>query len=257
MAKTKSQRARGLDARAADPTAGRDADHAASNADRILGNKQNTEPKPVVILPFESSLAYVFKGAGGKLTAIEAARMSQDDDERLKKMVYAWDHATSRDQETIKLEDLCAAADLTPDAFLGLVIPALHRRNMDISRIVAIMAHPKVVEASVAAAQTTWGSLDRQMLLQQSGFLPSKAGQQINIDNRKQTLVTGSGGKVTAETTQVGLPSFEADAIEGAQVLRGDEGQNSRRLLPAPREDSTVSVPGEIIDAEVVDVQSD
>ena len=253
MAKTKTQRAKGLTERDTNPNAGRDSEHAAEGVNKTLG-KQDSTPKPVVILPFESTLAYVFKGAGGKLTAIEAARMAQDEDERLKKMVYAWDQATQRDKDNLKLEDLCSAADVRPDEFLGLVLPSLHRRNMDISRIIASMAHPKIVEAAVASAQTTWVSLDRQMLLSQSGFLPTKNGPSINIDNRKQTLVAGNGGKVSVEDGTAGLPSFEQDAIEGAQVLRNDEGAGSvKRLLPAPRESQGVAVPGEILDAEVVE----
>lgn len=260
MAKTRTKIAKGLTERDRNPNASRDSEHAAENANKALG-KQDTAPKHVDILPFESTLAFVFKGVGGKQTAVEAARMAQDDDERLKKFVYAWDQATQRDQEKIKLEDLCAAADLRPDDFLGLIMPALYRRNMDISKIISSMAQPKIVEAAVAAAQTTWGGMDRQMLLSERGFLPTKGGQQINIDNRKQTLVAGNGGKVSVEDGVSGLPSFEQDAIEGAQSLRNDEGTGSvRKLLPAPRESQDVQVPGvsvsngqEILDAEVVE----
>lgn len=250
--KKREKKGKGLTARDGDPSSGRDADNAAANANKALG-RQAPEPKPLVILPFESTLAYVFKGVGGKLTAVEAARMAEGDDPRLKKMVFAWDSATQRDRDTIKLEDLCAAAEILPDEFLGIIIPALFRRNMDIGRLMAAMAHPQVVEASIAAAKTTWGTLDRQMLHTQSGFLPTKAGQQINIDNRKQTLVSNGGGKV-ADTSKTGLPSFEQDAIEGAEVLRGDASAShtSQLRLPAAKESQAVNVPV-VIDAEIVD----
>ena len=157
------------------------------------------------------------------------------------------------------MEDLCAAADLTPDEFLGAVIPVIYRRNQDISRIIAAMAQPKVLEATIQSAQTQWGSLDRQMLHQASGFLPTKAGQQINIDNRKQTVV--AGGKISSvEPGAAGLPSFEQDMIEGSKTLRGDAGSTSMSQLriPAPKEEQAVQVPGasaereqeEILDAE-------
>ena len=235
------------------PSAGRDSEAAAKRITEAV-TKKLFEPKPLEILPFESTLAYVFKGVGGKQTAVEAARMIEGDDPRMKKIVHAWDSATERDRASVKLEDLCAAADITPDEFLGLVVPALFRRNLDIGRLIAAMAHPQVVEASIQAAKTQWGSLDRQMLHTQSGFLPTKAGQQINIDNRKQTLVAG-GGSGVKDTSAPGLPSFEQDAIEGAEVLRGDAGTGStgRKLLPAPRESQAVEVPG-IIEAEVEDV---
>jgi hypothetical protein len=187
--------------------------------------------------------------------------MVQDEDERFRRITHAWDEASLRDRDTVRLEDLCAAADLTPDEFLGSVIPVIYRRNQDISRIIAAMAQPKVLEATIQSAQTQWGSLDRQMLHQASGFLPTKAGQQINIDNRKQTVV--AGGKVSSvEPGAAGLPSFEQDMIEGSKTLRGDAGSTSvsQLRLPAPKEDQAVQVPGastereqvEILDAEPV-----
>lgn len=205
-------------------------------------------------MPFQSTLAYAFRSVGGKETAIEAARLIQEDDERFKKITHAWDQASIRDKDSLRLEDLCSAADLTPDEFLGAVIPVIYRRNQDISRIIAAMAQPKVLEATIASATTQWGSLDRQMLHQASGFLPTKAGQQIHIDNRKQTLV--AGGKVSSvEPGAAGLPSFEQDMIEGSKTLRGDAGSTSvsQLRLPAPKEDQAVLVPGDVIDAELVE----
>lgn len=231
-----------------------DAKSAAGKAVEAAGKKPFGLLPPLEILPFQSTLAYAFKSVGGKETAIEAARMVQDEDERFKKITFAWDQATLRDRDAVRLEDLCAAADITPDEFLGAVIPVIYRRNQDISRIIAAMAQPKVLEATIQSAQTQWGSLDRQMLHQASGFLPTKAGQQINIDNRKQTLV--AGGKVTSvEPGAAGLPSFEQDMIEGSKTLRGDAGVGSvsQLRLPAAKEEQAVLVPGEILDAEPVE----
>lgn len=247
------KRPKGLTKRDGDGSAGRNAEAAAVRITEAI-TKKVFEPKPLEILPFESTLAYVFKGSGGKQTAVEAARMAQEDDPRLKKMVYAWDSATERDKTTIKLEDLCSAADITPDEFLGLIIPALWRRNLDIGKLIAAMAHPQVVEASIQAAKTQWGSLDRQMLHTASGFLPTKAGQQINIDNRKQ--IVNANGTTVKDTSAPGLPSFEQDAIEGAETLRGDAGSGTtgRKQLPAPRESQAVVVPSsDILDAEPVE----
>jgi len=215
------------------------------------------------ILPFQSTLAYVFHSVGGKETAIEAARLIEDTDERLKKVVYAWDQSTIRTRDTVRLEDLCAAADIAPDEFLGIVIPAIYRRNQDISKLIAAMAQPKVMEATISAAQLPHGTQDRQMLHQASGFLPTKAGQSINIDNRKQTLVAGGNSGISVEPGVSQLPSFEQDMIEGSTVLRGDAGAGSvsQLRLPAAKEEQSVQVPvlstdseqAEIVDAEPVE----
>jgi len=248
--------AKGLTQRDGNPSAGRNSEAAAKRAAAKL-KAPPPEPKPLVILPFESTLAYVFKGSGGRETAINAARMIQDEDTRCHKVVYAWDSATQRDRDTIKLEDLCAAAGLTPDEFLGLIIPALWRRNLDIGKLIAAMAHPQVVEASIQAAKTQWGGMDRQMLHTASGFLPTKSGSQINIDNRRQVLNTNGSVK---DTSAPGLPSFEQDCIVGAETLRGDAGAGNtgRKRLPAPTEAQMVVVPytpqtSDILDAEEVD----
>ena len=69
-----------------------DAKSAADKAVETIGGKKpyGLLP-PLEILPFQSTLAYAFKSVGGKETAIEAARMVQDEDERFKKITYAWD----------------------------------------------------------------------------------------------------------------------------------------------------------------------
>ena len=216
---------------------------------------------PLEILPFQSTLAYAFRNPlEGRKLRLKQHEIVQDDDERFKRITHAWDEASIRDRDSVRLEDLCAAAEITPDEFLGAVIPVIYRRNQDISRIIAAMAQPKVLEATIQSAQTQWGSLDRQMLHQASGFLPTKArAADPNIrNNRKQTLV--AGGKVSSvEPGAAGLPSFEADMIEGSKTLRGDAGASSvsQLRLPAPKAEQAVLEPGapteEILDAEPVE----
>lgn len=182
------------------------------------GNQKASTP----ILPFEATLAYAFKGAGGKETCIGAARLIQDQDERVKRFVYAYDSASDTDKKVIILEDLCSAADIPPDELLGLIIPALWKRNVDISKLIAAVHHPEIVEATIQAAKGPFGMPDRKMLHDSMGFLPQKPGMQISIDASRKTLV--AGGRVMIEDGAIGLPSFEQDAIEGAQAVRGDAG---------------------------------
>jgi len=224
----------------------KDSQHAAKNAFEKLGRPSNEANIPK-ILPFEATLAYVFKGAGGKETCINAARLVIDQDERIKRFVYAYDSATGVDKEKIILEDLCSAADITPDELLGLIIPALWKRNVDISKLIAAVHHPEIVEATIQAAKGPFGMPDRKMLHDHMGFLPLSKGQTINIDASRKTLV--AGGKVMIQDEAIGLPSFEQDAIEGAQTIRGDAGVGKVGQKAIAARD-----PKEILDAEVEDV---
>jgi len=189
-------------------------------------------------------LAYAFKGAGGKESCIEAARLIQDQDERIKRFVYAYDSASETDKAALVLEDLCSAADIPADELLGLIIPALWKRNVDISKLIAAVHHPEIVEATIQAAKSPFGMPDRKMLHDHMGFLPLPKGQTINIDASRKTLV--AGGKVMIEDGAPGLPSFEQDAIEGAQVIRGDAamGKVGQKVLGPAK--------SEVLEAEIV-----
>lgn len=214
--------------------------------DRVFGKKRgkksHEEASPSV-LPFESSLAYVFRSAGGKETAIAAARLIEDD-ERFKKLLYAYDTSTERDKSAIRLEDLCAAADITPDAFLGIVISALWKRNVDIGKLLAAMAHPRVVEATIDGAMRPQGVMDRKMMHDHIGFLPIPKGQVINVDNSSKTLVAGS--KVE-QISGPGLPTFEEDGLIHSPVIRGRLNTPDLKQLPEGTKGQVVKVPEEIV----------
>lgn len=214
---------------------------AAAHANARLG-KRPTKGISAPILPFQATLAYVFKGAGGKTTCVEAARLVVEQDERIKRFVHAYDTISETDKEKIILEDLCQAADISPDELLGLIIPALWKRNVDISKLIAAVHHPEIVEATIQAAKSPFGMPDRKMLHDHMGFLPLPKGQTINIDASRKTLV--AGGKVMIEDGAPGLPTFEQDAIEGAQAVRGDAGVNKV---------GQKAITGAVIDAEIVE----
>jgi hypothetical protein len=231
---------------------GRDAEAAAERAAKRVGtspgkgNRSNVGSPPLQ-LPFESTLAFAFRHSGGKETAINAARLVED--ERYQRLVWAYDNGTQRDKDTILLEDLCKIADIPADEFLGTVISALWKRQVDIGRLTAIAAHPEIVNATIEAAKTAFGNADRRFLLDHAGFLPKASGQIINIDTRHQTVITHEGAK--------GLPSFEEEGKEVHAAVRAGQ----RQLLEAPNVITNISPQVKpdktIIDAEVEDVPRD
>lgn len=166
---------------------------------------QIDNPEPVLPwmapapLPFESTLGFAFRSCGGKETAIAGARLVPDP--RFERLVWAYDNATETDKRNLVLEDLCSMADIQPDEFLGLVIQAMWKRSIDIGRLTAVAAHPRIVEATIDIAQTGDGSAERKFLLDHAGFLPRPQGQIINVDARVQ--IPSAADK--------GLPSFEEE----------------------------------------------
>ena len=174
--------------------------------------------------------------------------MVEEKDKRFSKVTYAYDHLSEVDKKSIRLEDLLAAAEITPDQFLGEIIPALWRRNTDIAKLIATIHQPAVMEATIEAAKGQFGMPDRKMLLDMGGLLPQKPGMQIMIDNSRKSISMENQGKVSIEdvTSGPGLPPFEQRGIDMAQVIRGDEGAG-RALLEAPK------TPDKVLDAEIVE----
>lgn len=219
----------------------------------IVKNSHKKKTEQVVVkpefknvLPFEPTLAYAFRSIGGKESAIGGARLLADSDKRFLRVITAYDALSDEDKGKVRLEDLCAGAEITPGEFLGIVTTALWERNADIGRLIAAVNHPKVIENTIEHSASPFGGQDRKMLLEASGFLPTSKGLSINIDNSKKTLNTGAG---TTTITQVGLPAFEEDGVELMTAIRGDQG----KALPPPSQKQLVQVPtGEVMDAEIV-----
>ncbi len=236
-----------LAANAENSYVGRDPKSAAKRISQKIKSGLPPEPpknpafNPPAPIPFENTLAFAFRSSGGKLTAINGARLV--DDERYRKLVWAFDTATDRDKDYVSLEDLCQAAEIPPDEFLGTVISSMYKRNIDIGKLTAMASHVKVVEATIQSATIPgpMGMPDRKMLLDHVGFLP-KAGPGININMDSRTQVVSNGGSVEVSKTK-GLPSFEDDGKLIHEAVRASERINL--ALPAPEE---------IKEAEFVDV---
>lgn len=206
------------------------------------------ESKTPEILPFESTLAYVFRGSGGKTTAVNAARLVMHTDERFKRLVYAFDTASPTDQSALRLEDALEACEILPDEFLKTIIPALWTRNVDISKVMAAIAQPQLTEAAIKNATTggSFGFQDRQALLQAGGLFPAKPGMSINVDASHKTLVQSNSGTVELHEGPK-LPAFHEDiefiSVSSQRPQRQLEA--AAKLLPPPILEAEIVQPGD------------
>ncbi len=213
----------------------------AERVTKRMGKPRDGKPSRAVpvLLPFESTLAFAFRSCGGKETAINGARLVED--QRFEKIVWAFDNASPADQKSVVLEDLCKAADVSPDEFMGAVMSAMWKRSVDIGKLTAMVAHPQIVEATIQAAQGPFGMPDRKMLLDHAGFLPKATGQTINVGVDARTAVS-----VVTETK--GLPSFE----EEGKVLNSSMRKQMKALEAG---EPPITLP-KVMEAEFVDVPS-
>lgn len=215
---------------------------AAERANKTLG----VSPRAPEFTPFEATLAYAFRAIGGKATAIEGARLLSDQD-AFKRIVFAWDNLSAHDRTEIRLEDLCAAAEITPEFFLSQVVPAMWKRNVDIGKLVGGAAVVPVVEAVAARAQGAFGMPDAKMILDMNGMLPTSKGISIAIDNSRKTVNVKQGPS--------SLPSFEESISGTTHAIRGDESVTqigTRKAIAAPE----IILEAEPIEAEVINVPS-
>jgi hypothetical protein len=162
-------------------------------------------------LPFQGTLAYAASRLpGGKHAFMEYARLCTE--ERIKALVHRWESLSPSDQRRVSLEELCVACEVDPPELVGAVAAAAFRFNSDVSTLIAAVAHPKVVEASIDRALQPDGIHDRKMLFQHSAFVPVPASSTINVNNLMLSKVA------MAEIS--GLPDFSDTIMETADVVR-------------------------------------
>ena len=198
---------------------------------RLPGRPENKERKEP--LPFKATLAFAFGKAGGKETAIEYARLAAYDDVRFERFIRAYDGLNVTEQGKCRLEDLCATAEISPSQFLGGIAAVAYKHNYDVSRLIAAVNQPAVVEATVESALQPFGTDDRRILHTHAGFLPSPKAPQINVSANAQAASITQAGAISGG----GMPKFETDITEVTEAIRGDASAGriaSRPAIPAP-----------------------
>lgn len=163
---------------------------------------------PVAPLPFKTGLSfYVNRIPGGIAAMLQIARMS--DDPKVRSVADRYELLTEAEKKVVPIEQLCYEADVKQDVFFSEYSKAAFRSSMDVSKLIAAVSHPEVVQASVDAAKTPDGKADRAMLFRHSGFLPEKTGGNIFVNAQAR-----AESKAAAISESSGLPSFEESMTE-------------------------------------------
>lgn len=130
------------------------------------------------------------------------------------------------DREKLSIEAICLKAGVSPLEILGAVLMSAKNLKAQESALKAIMAHPDVVQTTIDSAKDVkTGYMDRKLLHEAVGFLPTRQGSNIAIN-----LLGGYG----APKGEADEPDDDDTAFEEAfPVLSGkleDWGDARRKL---------------------------
>ena len=173
-----------------------------------VSERSGVKKNSLTRLRFKGTLAYTASRIGGKDNFFDLVRQSARENQWLMPLIEKWDSISKSDRRYICIDDLVSALDLSPGRVLGAVVETAFNDNLDVSRLIASVWHPQVVEASIEKALTPEGEADRRMLFQHSGFTPKSTGAVVNVQaNANSQAVAGANA-------DRGLPSFEDTVSE-------------------------------------------
>lgn len=126
-----------------------------------------------------------------KTAVIDYLRGSSEDDAR--QWLAVWDTLSKTAQDALPLEAICIAATLTTKRLFELVSGAMFEQSAAESSLIAAVAHPQIVQATIDSALQPEGIEDRKMLHQHRNFLPVPKNNIVNV--RGNQIIDNSQGK--------------------------------------------------------------
>jgi hypothetical protein len=114
------------------------------------------------------------KADGGLKRVLAAMRFAPD--EVITTFLRKYDAIPRGDRERAPLEALALAAGINIHQLLGSIMLALQAQSVNMTKIIALTAHPAITRARVKYGQMAGGDKDRAALDTAMGFLPSPKG---------------------------------------------------------------------------------
>jgi hypothetical protein len=109
--------------------------------------------------------------------------LSASGNDSSRRFLDTWREIPKKDLEQIPIEAVCLKAGVSPLEILGAIILAAKNLKAQESALMAILAHPEVLEATIQSAKDVkFGMADRKTLHEAIGFLPTKQGSNIAIN---------------------------------------------------------------------------
>jgi hypothetical protein len=174
------------------------------------------------VLPFKATLDHLASAfPEGREGFVEMMRLGCGIEPGLAPIVQAWDDLPRYKRRHISLDVIAEAnAKLDVAKIAGLVAEASIRYGINVSNMLAGLAHPQIVAASIKRALQPDGTQDRRFQFLHSGFLPHE-GSVFNVF--ATAGAAAESVRSVAVNTGPGLPPFEAETMERARLFREGE----------------------------------
>jgi hypothetical protein len=147
-------------------------DDALSPAQLAALERLGVAPKQLVQAPRITIL--LEQADGGLKTVFSAMRLSRDP--VIQAFLEKYDSIPGNSRMRVPMEAVALSAGIDLHSLLGAIMFALERQAVNIVKIMAMTAHPKIVAARIRFGSLPGGHQDRTALDQAMGFLPSPKG---------------------------------------------------------------------------------
>lgn len=107
-------------------------------------------------------------------------------------------------RDSLPIEAFCLASGVSTLRVLEIITATCVRLGAQAASMIAAVAHPRVVEKTIAMALTDEGHEDRSVLHKATGFLPSPKGAHTNI-----TVTQNAQANATAQAASIAAPPPE------------------------------------------------
>lgn len=191
---------------------------------------------PNVVMSMPKISPFISRIPGGWEFVLDCLRASSDATARQFLKYYDDPTLPLYVRAHLPVEAFCLLASITPEALLTTIVVSAQVNGTQMSRLVAAVHFPRVVQASIDQAVLPEGIADRELQMKHAGFLPAPKGSQVSVN------VNASANAQSATLA----PSPE-DSIRRLQ----DQFSEGRRTIHAAENTAAAMLP-ESIDAEVV-----
>lgn len=147
----------------------------------------------------------LFRKAEGGLTAVLNAMRLAAGDESIDAFLKKYDSIPIGDRPLVPWEAIALSANIDSRALTGAIVFALQAASVNMVKVLALTAHPKVMKKTIEYALMPGGYKDRNTMHQALGFLPTAKGPTFI-----GKAVFGAGGGSEKEE-QSGNAIFDGD----------------------------------------------
>ncbi len=179
--------------------------------------------------------------SGGRTRFLEYVTVAvQDRNPTAMQWWSVWSKLRPTQQDTVSFDDVCAASNVPPSAFLGMIVETGVRHEAETADMVAASVTPQIVRQMGKSALRIGGDFadvaqrDRLAFLQSRRFLPVPRNASMSVTVNANSNASASAKAAAASAAEPSMPSFLSDVGS----------------LQAAKESVVREITGEVVDGE-------